>query len=108
VLETWVGSKNLSDELDRQKIDDYYPSISWHCLLAGYGLYPTGSQLKAGNELAHKYKLPVIHDFIRRCAMNFRPHKEVIAELGAAYRTAAPHEPASHDPDVDRLYRAVR
>jgi 2-polyprenyl-6-methoxyphenol hydroxylase-like FAD-dependent oxidoreductase len=108
VLETWVGSKNLSDELDRQKIDDYYPSISWHCLLAGYGLYPTGAQLKPGNELAHKYKLPDIHDFIRRCGMNFRPHKEVITELKAAYRTAGPHELASHDPDVDRLYRAVR
>jgi hypothetical protein len=40
--------------------------------------------------------------------MNFRPHKEVIAEQKAAYLTAGHHQPASHGPDVDRLYRAVR
>ncbi|HEX5765787.1 MAG TPA: tryptophan halogenase family protein [Woeseiaceae bacterium] len=108
VLETWVGSKNLSDELARQKIDDYYPSISWHCLLAGYGLYPTDAQLKPGNELAHKYRLPALHDFIRRCAMNFRPHKEVIAAMQAEHPTRPLHEPASRGPDVDRLYRRVR
>jgi glycine/D-amino acid oxidase-like deaminating enzyme len=108
VLETWVGSRNLSDELDRQKIDNFYPSVSWHCLLGGYGLYPAGEQLKPGNELAHKYKLPVIQDFIRRCALNFRPHKDLLAEQNAAHRTAPVTQPARQAPDVERLYRGVR
>ncbi len=108
VLETWVGSKNLSDELDRQKIDNYYPSMSWHCLLAGYGLYPTDEQLKPGNETATKFKLPVIHDFIRRCGMNFKPHKELLAELGSARDGSSPDTPAYSAADADRLYRAVR
>lgn len=79
ILYTWMSGKNLSDELDRQKIDNYYPSISWHCLLAGYGIYPTPEQLKPGNELAHKYKLDNIQSFIQRCALNFKPHRQQLA-----------------------------
>lgn len=82
ILHTWVGGKNLSDELDRQKIDCYYPSISWHCLLAGYGIYPTPEQLKPGNELAHKYNLEKIGNFIQRCGMNFKPHRQQLAQWG--------------------------
>jgi glycine/D-amino acid oxidase-like deaminating enzyme len=108
VLETWVGSKNLSDELDRQDIDKYYPSISWHCLLAGYGLYPTEDQLQPGNDFAKKFKLPVIRDFIRRCGMNFRPHKEVLREMQQAYDKSTVHVPVQHQADADRLYRGVR
>lgn len=107
ILQTWVGGKNLSDELDRQKIDDFYPSISWHCLLAGYGLYPTADQLKPGNEMATKFKLPVIHDFIRRCSLNFRSHKDVLAEMSAV-RGGDDASPRPHEPDVERLYRQVR
>jgi hypothetical protein len=84
ILQTWVSGNNLSDELERQKIDCYYPSISWHCLLAGYGIYPTKNQLKPGNEAAHKYKLDDIRDFIRRCGLNFKPHAEQLASLRAA------------------------
>ncbi len=76
ILQTWVSGKNLSDELDRQDIDNYYPSISWHCLLAGYGIYPNQDQLKAGNEMANKHSLPQIEEFIRRCALNFKSHRE--------------------------------
>lgn len=80
ILQTWVSGKNLSDELDRQKIDNYYPSISWHCLLAGYGIYPTPEQLKPGNELANKYNLEKISSFIQRCGMNFKPHRQQLAQ----------------------------
>lgn len=81
VIQTWVGGKNLSDELDRQKIDCYYPSISWHCLLGGYGIYPNSDQLVKGNELAYRYNLDNIADFIRRCSMNFNPHREQLSLL---------------------------
>jgi hypothetical protein len=79
IVQTWVAGKNLSDELDRQKIDNYYPSISWHCLLAGYGIYPRQDQLVPGNEMANKYSLDHIRDFISRCALNFKDHKEQLS-----------------------------
>ncbi|MGJ8693438.1 MAG: tryptophan halogenase family protein [Thalassotalea sp.] len=81
VLQTWMGGKNLSDEIERQKIDSYYPSVSWHCLLAGYGIYPSKEQLIAGNEVANKYNMKDISEFIRRCALNYRPQSEVLKGL---------------------------
>lgn len=76
ILQTWISGKNLSDELDRQDIDHYYPSISWHCLLAGYGIYPTPEQLKEGNEMAQQHKVAKLQEFIRRCALNFKSHRD--------------------------------
>lgn len=78
ILQTWVSGKNLSDELAKQKIDNYYPSVSWHCLLAGYGIYPNKDQLKPGNDIANKYNLSNIQNFIRRCSLNYRSHKQEI------------------------------
>lgn len=81
LLQVWVGGGNLTQEIERQKIGSYYPSASWHCLLAGYGVFPTKEQLSPGNEIAHKYKVSNIEDFIRRCALNFKPHREQLNDL---------------------------
>lgn len=81
ILQTWMKGENLSDELARQKIDNYYPSVSWHCLLAGYGIYPQQHQLVKGNDFANKYKLPKITDYIARCGLNFKPHRDVLEDL---------------------------
>jgi hypothetical protein len=78
VISTWTAGKNLTDELKRQQIENYYPSISWHCLLAGYGIYPTQDQLKKKGETGDEQKLNAIHDFIRRCSLNYKPHAELL------------------------------
>ena len=79
LLEVWMRGENLTQEIERQKIGDYYPSASWHCLLAGYGVFPDQSQLQPGNDLAHKYPLANIEDFIARCALNFSSHMQLLA-----------------------------
>lgn len=83
ILEVWMSGKNLSDELARQKIDKYYPSISWHCMLAGYGIYPSSEQLLSGYDEAKKYKINDLERFIARCALNFKSHKEQLTFLNA-------------------------
>ena len=83
LLQVWVGGGNLTQEIERQKIGCYYPSASWHCLLAGYGLFPTQDQLLPGNEVAHKYKMENIENFISRCALNFSSHREQLNDLVA-------------------------
>ena len=83
ILQCWMKGDNLTDELERQKIDNYYPSISWHCLLAGYGLYPTPAQLKPGNAQATQYNIEQLHDFISRCGLNFKAHRECLKQLSA-------------------------
>lgn len=81
LLQVWVAGENLTQEVERQKIGGYYPAASWHCLLAGYGLFPSQDQLRPGNEVANKYRLETIEDFIQRCGLNFSSHKEQLANL---------------------------
>ena len=81
ILQVWMSGENLTKEIERQNISQYYPSASWHCLLAGYGVFPLQEQLKPGNEMANKYNIDVIDDYIQRCALNFASHKEHLALL---------------------------
>ena len=81
ILSAWVTGKNMTDELERQNLDAYFPSLSWNCLLAGKGIYPTDDQVQPGNELAKQYDLDGIARYLRGCALNFPSHKEQLALL---------------------------
>jgi hypothetical protein len=81
LLSAWMKGDNITDELERQNLDAYFPNISWNCLLAGKGIMPTDEQVKPGNELAHKYDLEEIARFRKGCALNFKSHQEQLAEL---------------------------
>jgi len=84
LLTAWIQGKNITDEIERQNLDAYFPSMSWNCLLAGKGIYPTQDQVRPGNELAHKYNLQDIETYLKGCALNFRPHEEQLRELRSA------------------------
>ena len=81
LLTSWVGGKNITDELERQNLDAYFPNVSWNCLLAGKGLYPTQEQLRPGNERAHQYKMDDIARYLQGCALNFKGHAEQLEAL---------------------------
>ncbi len=78
IISAWTESKNLTDELRRQKIEHLYPTISWHCLLGGYGIYPAKEGLKAGGMGKQQVKVDEIQEFIRRCSLNYASHMEVL------------------------------
>lgn len=40
ILEVWSQGGDLELELQRQNISQYYPSLSWHAILTGMGIYP--------------------------------------------------------------------
>jgi hypothetical protein len=82
LLSAWMKGENITDELERQNLDAYFPNVSWNCLLAGKGIMPTDDQVRPGNELAHKYNLDKIAEFRKGCALNFPSHKDQLAELG--------------------------
>ncbi len=81
ILTSWISGQSITDELSRQKLDAYFPNVSWSCLLAGKGIYPNAEQLVEGNDLAHKYQVEKLQEFIRGCALNFKPHRQQLAEL---------------------------
>jgi hypothetical protein len=72
IINSWTAGKNLSDELSQQNIDNYYPAVSWHCLLAGYGILPNHEDLVAGNADANRYNLAKIRTFIDKCATHYQ------------------------------------
>ncbi len=80
ILHTWTSSQDLLPEIARLQIERYYAPASWHCLLAGYGCFPASEQLMAPNDKARRYDVARIDDFLDRCALNFRPHDEVLAD----------------------------
>ena len=84
LLTAWLQGHNITQEIERQNLDAYFPSMSWNCLLAGKGIYPTDEQVRPGNELAHKYDLKEIEWFLEGCAMNFPAHHEMLQSLREA------------------------
>ena len=84
ILTAWLQGKNITDELERQNLDAYFPSMSWNCLLAGKGIYPTQDQVRPGNELANKYNLKNIEKYLKGCALNFQSHHEQLRSLRSA------------------------
>lgn len=40
LLYAWFGCDDLGEEVERQNVGRHFSSASWHCMLAGVGLYP--------------------------------------------------------------------
>lgn len=43
IMEVWCQGGDLDAELKRQQITQYYSSMSWHVLLSGVGVFPSGA-----------------------------------------------------------------
>ena len=72
VLDAWFRRGDLAAELERQKIDCHFGIMSWHCLLAGYGVFPELANNQPGGGKGDRYLELGLEDFLRRCAMNFK------------------------------------
>lgn len=81
-LTCWFKGQDLAEEISRQNIGHFYASLSWHCLLAGYGTFPDSAKISApGPDIEH-FDMQKIDSFLRRCAMNFIDHKELLESFG--------------------------
>ena len=81
ILQCWISNGDLTREVANQDISKYYSSMSWHCLLAGYGSFPREEKLQPAPADVNRFDLATIKDFVRRCALNFRDHKEILDEM---------------------------
>ena len=87
IFGTWLQAKDLSAEITRQDIERYYPIGSWYALMAGMGLFPAVSHSSPDSVAAQASQRTEMKEFLRRCALNFRSQKDVLAEM--ALRAAA-------------------
>ncbi|MFT5674468.1 MAG: glycine/D-amino acid oxidase-like deaminating enzyme [Paraglaciecola sp.] len=75
MINCWTSGGNLTQEIASKRIASYYPPFSWHCLLAGYGVFPAGKQLVKDESQSQRYDLNEIDEFIRRASLNFKAYK---------------------------------
>ncbi|RME65661.1 MAG: tryptophan 7-halogenase [Alphaproteobacteria bacterium] len=76
VLDCWFSGGDMREEIRRQDIGRYYTDMSWQAMLGGYGHFPKTLRAPAAHE--RRFDMAVIDDFIERCALNFRPHRDVL------------------------------
>jgi tryptophan 6-halogenase len=83
VMTAWFTGRDLAEEIAQLDIGKYYSSLSWHCLLAGYGTFPPDHKLTASTEGLALANMAKIDSFIGGCAMNFASHKAALANLSS-------------------------
>jgi len=82
ILDVWYRRGDLGAEIQRQNIESHFGTLSWHCLLSGYGAYPplAPNQPNKGD----LYKDNDVQKLLAGCALNFSSHKENLDHLRTA------------------------
>jgi len=75
IVQCWLKGDDLNKALIQPDMVSFYPPVSWHSILAGYGVFPEIKPDLPANALANKYDLPHIDQFISRSALNFQDHR---------------------------------
>jgi tryptophan 6-halogenase len=83
VMTAWFTGADLTAEIHRLDIARYYSSLSWHCLLAGYGTFPPDEKLTASLDSLDLADMGYIDKFIGGCAQNFPSHRAALSKLSA-------------------------
>lgn len=76
ILQCWFNREDLSEEIKRQNIGMHWDSVSWHCLLAGYGAFPALAANQPGK--GDLYTEQNVAQFVQGCALNFKTHEDVL------------------------------
>jgi len=79
ILDVWFRGGDLTEEIHRQNIESHFGTLSWHCLLSGYGVYP---ELRPNQPSPTDfYKEQNVERFMRGCGLNFASHRENLERL---------------------------
>lgn len=68
ILTAWFTGGDVSAQVERRGLSDYYAPMSWEVLLAGYGAFPDVARLRPAPD---SVDLPAIDRFLHRCLLNF-------------------------------------
>lgn len=74
LLSAWKHGEDLSLEVERQNIGQYYSVISWHCMPAGFGQFPSYDARLKDDPKSHRFPLTDVQEFNRRCSLSFSSH----------------------------------
>src|SRR5262249_45553761 len=68
----WTSGRSITREVGQQTLGKGYPVFSWYCIMAGMGIFPDASRLRAPTAKEACYSMAEIDNLIERSAMNFR------------------------------------
>jgi flavin-dependent dehydrogenase len=80
MIKCWLECGDLAAEIDRQKIEQYYASISWHAIFAGMGIFPDDNQLKLGAVHDYQTDMVSLRKLIEYGARTFQPQRQFLGE----------------------------
>ncbi|MCU7555591.1 tryptophan 7-halogenase [Alteromonas sp. ASW11-19] len=82
LLDVWYRKGDLTQEIQRQQLESHFGATSWHCMLAGYGIFPPVAPNQPGTgDLLEENGLP---RFFEGCALNFQSHTDVLTRYRPA------------------------
>jgi hypothetical protein len=81
LMTAWFRGEDLGAEIAAQDIAGFYPTLSWHCLMAGYGSFPDDTRLKDPEPELPIADMKGIDRFVAGCAQNFPTHASALAAL---------------------------
>ncbi len=81
MMTAWFRGMDMDAVIAELGIAPYYASASWHCLFAGYGVFPDDSKMAAPGTDIVIHDLDAVDQFLRRCATNFGQHDAALAAL---------------------------
>lgn len=78
LIQCWKSGDDLNSCIMNLGIDKYYSVMSWHCLFAGYDIFPSQDALSKSIHPDHKVDLSKIDDLILQAAARFKNQKEFL------------------------------
>ncbi|NQZ82439.1 MAG: tryptophan 7-halogenase [Colwellia sp.] len=78
ILTLWNNSQDFAGDMYKYKLTGSYKPKSWACLLAGYVVLPKQNMDQSIDYSAHQQEVDGLSDFIRRCGLNFKNHRELL------------------------------
>jgi flavin-dependent dehydrogenase len=75
VLDAWHQGKDITPVLTERKMTQYYPALSWYCLLAGYGYF---SKPQCGPAI-NQPQFERLRSFIEKTSEQFESHSNLLA-----------------------------
>ncbi len=83
LMTRWFRGEDLCAEIAAQDIARYYPALSWHCLMAGYGSFPADAKLRLPESDLPLADMARIDRFVSGCAANFPAHEDALISLNS-------------------------
>jgi len=77
ILDVWYRCGDLGAEIQRQNLESHFGTLSWHCLLSGYGAYPPLAPKQPGQ--GDLYEEKKVEAFLAGCLLNFDAHDAALS-----------------------------